>query len=101
MATDRNWPGGGTYHGREEFKRFLEQFLEAFSKIRFDEVTEPEIVGSAPVFRGHWTGSGQASGIEASSVDFSVVFWSHDGRIDETRFFFDDEEAREFARSRT
>lgn len=101
MVTDRDWPGGGEYRGREEFKRFMQQFMEAFATIRFEQVTEPEIVGSTPVFRGHWTGAGMTSGIEASSVDFSVVFWSRDGLITEIRFFFHDAEAREYARSRT
>ena len=101
MRTDRTWPGGGTYRGRAEFQRFLSQFLEAFSSVRFDFTTEPEIVGDAPVFRGHWTGAGAASEIEASSVDFSVVFRSRDGLVDEVFFFFDDDEAREHARSRT
>ena len=101
MATDRTWPGGGTYRGRPEFQRFLSQFLEAFSTIRFEHSREPEIVGGAPVFRGHWTGAGASSEIEASSVDFSVVFRSRDGLVDEVYFFFDDDEAREHARSQT
>ena len=101
MATDKTWPGGGTFHGREEFKRFLGQFLEAFSTVRFEKTREPEIVGGAPIFCGHWRGAGQASGVETSSVDFFVVFWSREGVIDEVRFFFGEAEAREHARSRT
>ncbi len=99
MVTDPLWPGGGTYEGIDGFKRFLEQFVEAFSEVHWEQVREPEVIRDLALFRGRWVGSGASTGIEAASVEFSVVFAARDGRVDLVRFSFDDDEARGFAAS--
>ncbi|HEX2127631.1 MAG TPA: nuclear transport factor 2 family protein [Solirubrobacterales bacterium] len=91
------WPERGTFTGIDAFKRFLSQFLDAFSTVRFEHVREPEVIGELALFRGHWSGAGATTGIQADSVDFSVVFSARDGLIDHARFFVSDEEARLFA----
>ena len=95
------WPERGTFVGIEAFKRFLEQFMEAFSTVRFEFARDPEAIGHLALFRGHWSGQGATTGIATDSVDFSVVFSAREGLIDESRFFVDDPEARAFIAERT
>lgn len=94
VATDPSWPGGGEFHGIDEFRRFIGQFLEAFDEIRFEEDAEPEIVGDAAIFHGRWIGLGATSGIETASPAFFVVFRAVAGRTTEVLFFFSGEAAR-------
>jgi ketosteroid isomerase-like protein len=95
MATDPRWPGGGTYRGVEPFRQFMEQFMEAFGAVAFEETREPEGVDDATaLFRGHWVGAGRASGIEAATQDFSVVVRVQDDLVAELRFFMSDRKAR-------
>ena len=98
MATDPRWPGGGEYRGLEAYKRFMAQFTEAFASVRFEEEREPETVGEWALFRGRWIGPGATSGIETPSPWFTVAVRVHDARIGEMRFFFLDEEARDYVR---
>ena len=100
MATDARWPGGGEYNGREAYRRFLEQFMEAFAEVRFAEDREPEHVGDWTLFHGCWVGSGASTGIESASPAFTVAILARDGTIREARFFFVEDEAREFVASR-
>ena len=97
MVTDRMWPGGGSYEGLEAFERFLEQFREAFSDVRFEPSREPEAIGEFALFRGRWVGTGASTGIQTESFEFSIVFGSREGLIDLARFFVSDEAARKFA----
>jgi SnoaL-like domain len=103
MATDRRWPGGGEFHGREEFERFLGQFTEAFSDVHYENTQAPAAHGAdVALFTGKWVGQGAASGIETISFEFSMVMrLNHDGLMAESRFFFDAEAAKEYARSPT
>jgi ketosteroid isomerase-like protein len=97
MSTAEMWPGGGTYHGVDGFKRFLDQFFDAFSQVRFEEVREPALIGDVAVLRGRWVGAGATTGIETESIDFSVVFATRDGLLAQVRFFVSDTEAHRFA----
>jgi SnoaL-like domain len=97
MATAPMWPGGGTYEGIAGFRRFLDQFLDAFSEVRFEHLREPEAVGELALFRGRWVGSGASTGIETASIEFSVLFGTREGLVDQARFFVEDEDARRFA----
>ena len=99
IATDPRWPGGGEFHGTESYRRFMDQFLEAFAGVRFKPESEPEVQSDAVIYHGRWHGLGAASGIETSSVPFWVVFRARDGLIGEARFFFEEERAREEASS--
>jgi ketosteroid isomerase-like protein len=100
LATDPRWPGGGEFHGVAEIQRFTSQFLEAFAGVRFEETHQAETIGDWGHFRGRWVGQGLASQIETASFEFSMIVRLVDGRIAEARYFFDTDEAREFARSR-
>ena len=96
LVTDPGWPGGGRYEGRDAFKRFMGQFLEAFAEVRFEQDREPEVIGRHALFRGAWFGTGAASRIPGESPHFSAVFSARDGMIDEVRFYLEDEDARGF-----
>ncbi len=96
LVTDDGWPGGGRYEGKEGFKRFIGQFLEAFSEVRFEQDQQPEIIGDFALFRGAWIGRGATSGIPGESPHFTVVFSSRNGLVDQVRFYIDDAEARTF-----
>ena len=97
MVTDPRWPGGGEFSGKAAFRRFMGQFLEAFDRIRFKEERDPEVIGDAVLFQGRWVGLGVSSRIETASVPFWVVHRSRSGLITESRFFFNEAEAREEA----
>jgi hypothetical protein len=97
MVTDPRWPGGGEFRGQVAFRRFMDQFLEAFAGIRFQEEREPEVLADAALFNGRWIGMGVSSRIETASVPFWVLHRSRNGLITESRFFFDEAEAREAA----
>ena len=99
LVTDPAWPGGGRYEGREAFKRFIRQFLDAFATVRFVQDRTPEGVGAAALFRGRWVGAGASTKIETESVPFSVIFTARDGFVGQVHFVFDEERARELARS--
>jgi ketosteroid isomerase-like protein len=101
VATDPRWPDGGVHRGIEEFQAFMGRFLEAFEDVRFEELEDPERIGNWGLLRGKWVVHGAASGIESDSLHFSVLFRVRDGLIIESRFFFDDDEALEHARSPT
>jgi hypothetical protein len=101
MASDPRWPDGGVHHGIEEFQAFMARFLEAFDGIRFEEVRDAELSGDWGIFHGKWVGHGAASGLEAMSFEFTVLFREREGLITEARFFFNPEEGREYARSPT
>lgn len=97
MVTDPAWPGGGEYRGVEAFRRFMSQFLEPFESIRFAPERAPEPVGATTaLFHGAWVGRGAASGIEAATPGFWVVFEVAGERVREMRFFFRERAAREF-----
>lgn len=95
LATDPRWPGGGEFHGADEYRRFMAQFLEAFEGIRFQEERPPEVVGDWALFHGRWVGLGAASGIATASAAFWAACRARDGLIAEARFFFDETDARE------
>jgi hypothetical protein len=99
MTTDPIWPGGGRYVGVDAFERFLSQFLEAFSSVRWQDERKPEAIGEFALFRGRWVGAGASTGIETESPPFSVVFGARAGKTVEARFFFDDREARAYLAS--
>lgn len=98
MATDRSWPGGGEYRGAAAFRRFMQQFLEAFQDVRFEQEEPPRDFGRRALLRGRWVGSGAASHIEAASPSFSVVLEARDGLVSGAWFFFDAARAEERAR---
>ncbi len=79
----------------------MARFLEAFDEVRFEEDQDAERIGDWGLLRGKWIVHGAASGIESDSLHFSVLFRVRDGLITESRFFFDDSEALEYARSPT
>jgi hypothetical protein len=73
----------------------MDQFLEAFEGIRFQQEGEAEVIGDAALLHGRWVGLGAASHIETTSVRFWVVYRSRAGRVTEARFFFSEDRARE------
>ena len=98
VATDPAWPGGGEYQGREEFGRFMAQFLEPWDELRYEAVEEPFEVNGHLIQRGSWVGRGRATGIPAS-LEFSVVTTVSEKRIARGDFFLSERDAIEFARS--
>jgi SnoaL-like domain len=96
VTTETTWPGGGTFEGREAFRRFAAQFREAFGAVAFEETAEPESLGEWALFQGRWAGSGRASGIETTTRPFNVAVSSREGLITVMRFFWDEREARAY-----
>ena len=72
LITDRRWPGGGEFRGREAIGGFVDEFLSAFAEIHFEESTEPVETERGVRLAGRWVGSGLASGIETHSFDVTV-----------------------------
>ena len=72
VRTDRAWPGGGEFRGTAAIAGFVDEFLSAFSSIHFEEDAEPVLTASGVTMRGHWIGSGAASGIETESFHVTV-----------------------------
>jgi ketosteroid isomerase-like protein len=97
LVTDPAWPGGGRFEGREAYRRFMGQFLEAFEGIQLETTGEPQEVGDAALLRARWVGSGLASGIETASDEFSIAMVARDGMIGELHFSFSDSYARRIA----
>ncbi len=95
VRTDRRWPGGGQFQGRDEITRFLGQFLEPWAEIRYRRTTAPERQGDRWLERGRWEGSGASTGIPGT-IDFSLVFSVSGDRIQRLDFFIDHEDAVEF-----
>jgi hypothetical protein len=79
----------------QETVRFFE---ETWSSVRF-QIDEIEDVGETVLTRSRWLVVGTTSGVE-TELAFSAV-WAFDdaGEVAEVRVFFDETEAREFARS--
>lgn len=72
LRTDPAWPGGGEFRGTAAIAGFVDEFLSAFSSIHFEEDAEPVLTASGVTMRGHWIGSGAASGIETESFHVTV-----------------------------
>jgi hypothetical protein len=100
LVTDPQWLDGGRFEGVPAFRRFIDEFTEAFTTVRFVYEAEPEVIGSQVLFRGSWVGAGAASGIAAPSPPFSVVFSGRDGMLTDVRFFFAEANARAFIADR-
>lgn len=98
VATDPAWPGGGEYRGREQFERFVEQFLEPWEELRYEPAGEPFEVNGRLIQRGSWVGRGRTTGIPGR-VEFSVVTTARGERIARGDFFLSERDAIEFARS--
>jgi len=73
LLTDPDWPGGGSFRGREEILRFTEEFLEPWEDVRYETVTEGAEVGGRLVERGRWSATGRSTGIEGTIEFTSVV----------------------------
>jgi ketosteroid isomerase-like protein len=97
MATAEEWPGGGTYRGQTEVRRFLEEFLEPWEQIRYEHGAQEHVNGKV-VERARWVGTGRRSGIE-SSVDFYSVWTITNDLIARMDVFARRQQARAFARS--
>jgi ketosteroid isomerase-like protein len=88
------FPEAGPLHGREEFRRWLEEIATAWVSPGW-VVREVFAVGDDRVLvRGDWGGKGAASGIETAS-SITGVFTLRDGHISRLEFFFAHDEALE------
>lgn len=96
VATDPAWPGGGEYRGREEFERFISQFLEPWEELRYEPAGEPFAVNGRLIQRGTWVARGRTTGIPGT-LEFSVVTTVRDGLIARGDFFLSERDAVEFA----
>ena len=97
LVTDPAWPGGGRFEGREAYRTFMAQFLEAFDGIQLETMGEPQEVGDVALFRARWVGSGVSSGIETVSAEFSIVMVARDGMVAQLHFSFSDSYAQRIA----
>jgi hypothetical protein len=65
----------------------------------FFQLDDVEEIGSAVLARARWLVKGTTSGVEAELAFSSVWLVSDEGALRATYLFFDDDEAREFARA--
>lgn len=87
----------GEYHGRDGFRRYMEQFLEAdWAKDLAFEGTSFRTFGNAVVVRVELSGRGRTSDLGFAARVFEVLTF-RDGRIVRVEDFTDREEALKVA----
>ena len=86
------FPESSPIHGRDEYRRFLEEINSAWISARQDTIEAFALGGDRVVHRGEWGGKGAASGIETVSSITSI--WTiRDGQIARVEYFFDHDQA--------
>jgi ketosteroid isomerase-like protein len=86
------FPDAAPLHGREEFKRWLEETGSAWVGARWITREVRALADSRVMLRGDWGGQGAASGAETVS-SITGVFTVRDGQISRVEYFFDHAEA--------
>ena len=88
-----DWP---PLHGRERFRRFIEDIASAWVRPRWETIEVHPLGADRVFYRGRWGGEGLASGIN-TTASTSVVVNFRDGLIVRVEFYFDHDEALEAA----
>jgi ketosteroid isomerase-like protein len=88
-----DWP---PLHGRERFRRFIEDIASAWVRPRWETIEVHPLGADGVFYRGQWGGEGLASGIN-TTASTSVVVTFRDGLIVRVEFYFDHDEALEAA----
>ncbi len=95
-----NLPETGTYRGREEVVRRLEDFLEAWGELTI-AVEELIDAGDRVVALVRYSGMGQESGVQVSGRATDAQVWTlRDGRVVRVELYGGTEEALDVARLR-
>jgi ketosteroid isomerase-like protein len=84
-----DWP---PLHGRERFRRFIEDIASAWVRPRWETIEIHPLGADRVFYRGQWGGEGLASGIN-TTASTSVVVTFRDGLIVRVEFYFDHDEA--------
>ena len=95
MQTAPGFPGGGRLEGREAIVRFSQDFEAAWESVRY-EITSPRIVHGAVVHGARWVVTGKESQIPVT-LDFFAVARMDADRCAAARFFWNEDEALEYA----
>jgi ketosteroid isomerase-like protein len=92
LLTDPDWPGGGSFQGRDQILRFMDEFVEPWEDVRYETVTEGFEVGDQFVERGRWSATGRTTGIEGV-IEFTSVVSFAGPQISRMAAYFDHDEA--------
>jgi len=82
------FPDAAPLHGRQEFRRWLEEASSAWVGARWIAKEVRASAGGQVMLRGDWGGQGAASGAETVSR-ITGVFTIRDGQICRVEYFFD------------
>jgi ketosteroid isomerase-like protein len=86
------FPESSPIHGRDEYRRFLEDIDTAWMRGR-NETVETYAVGADRVLhRGQWGGEGAASGLH-TTASLTDIWTIRDGQITRVEYFFDHDQA--------
>ena len=96
--TDPSWPDGGEFAGGEAFRRFFTGFTEAFESVRFEPLSEPKSIGDLVLVDARWVGRGRVRQFLEPGERFTVVSATRAGRLVEVRYYFDTDQAHQYAR---
>jgi ketosteroid isomerase-like protein len=89
---DDSFPESSPLHGRNQYRRWLEEINDAWTGAR-QQTVEAYAVGPHRVLhRGEWGGEGATSGIEALS-SVTSIFTIRDGQIARVEYYFDHDQA--------
>jgi uncharacterized protein (TIGR02246 family) len=86
VQTDPSFPEGGTLVGQEPIRRFHEGLQEGWHGGGEVIATDVRTAGDRVLATCDWTGTGEASGIQASS-QWHIVVWVRNGQVARWQYF--------------
>ncbi len=96
VETDRRFPEGGTFSGRESVRRLIAGLHQGWQGGSAVTTKKMRRAGDSVLATLEWHATGERSGIDVSS-DWLALWTLRDGRIARLRFFYDRAEALEAA----
>lgn len=96
LATASGFPGGGSFGGRVQVERYIQEFSSNWASVRY-EYERPRVEHGAVVHLARWVVRGSEPGSEVSAEVFGVASFRGDD-IDALELFWTEDEATKHAR---
>lgn len=96
VKTVEEFPGGGTFEGKEAVRGLMDEFTEAWDLARF-HTGEEHLVNGRIVARSSWMVRGRTSGAD-TTLEFFAVAGFRNELVSSMTMHWTEDEALEFAR---